>query len=283
MRLICLILLFLLCSGCASASGVLGRTVRRNVLCDDFEDANWHYDYQNHKCYRGFWRNGSGRGEPELLKRVTTPGGGKSGSVGALEIRTNKIERNDDSDPPGNPGQEDLLTIEFKNLGCELTRADQPVFIVRVHLPSFDQWGDYYWFGFRQETHFSSKDDDKYYPSIFLVSNKRIRSEPFFRFRIGTGNAKDKDDVAIKQPGWWTLAIAFDENGVGHYYARSGVDIPTEDDKMFDTTQFRTNDGTANPYMDHVLYGLFSLIYHPLKGNESPQFVIDDYEVWAVK
>lgn len=264
-----------------NASGVLGRTDRLNELCDDFEDTNWSYNYQNHISNNRLWRSGSGRGEPELLKRVTTPDGGKNGSTGALEIRTGEIDRNDDSDPPGDPSQEDFLTVEFKQkVERELTRADQPVFIVHVWLPSFDQWGDYYSFGFRHECY--SNNSPKYYPSIWLRYNAPNFPGANFFFRIGTIVTGDIYGGPIKQPGWWTLAIAFDENGIGHYYACPGTDVPTEKNKVFATTQFITKDGTANPTMDSIGYSFFSLGY-PISGNTSPRFIIDDYEVWVAK
>lgn len=259
-------------------SDVLGRTVRLNALCDDFEDKDWHYDYQKHSCYRGFWRTDD-RGDPKLLARIATPDGGKSGSTGALEIRTNNSDSNHD------PNQEDLLTVEFnQKLGSELTRADQPVFIVRVWLPPFDQWskGQSLNFGFRQTARPSN--GSEYYASIWLYHNTppvgQIEPGPRFVFRIGT-DAPDVFDGPIKQPGWWTLAIAFDEKGVGHYYARPGVDVPTEKDEMFSTVQFRPINGTDNPLMDHMGYSFFSLSRS--KGDKvSPRFVIDDYEVWIV-
>ena len=37
----------------SSLPNVLGRTVRLDALYDDFEDKDWHYDYQKHVCYRG--------------------------------------------------------------------------------------------------------------------------------------------------------------------------------------------------------------------------------------
>lgn len=258
-----------------SVSNILGRTVRLDVLCDDFEDINWNYDFQKDSCYRGFWRGGSGRGVPEVLTRVKTPDGGKSGSTGALEIRTNKID-NDSV-----PNQEDFLTAEFtQKLGRKLTQANQPVFIARVWLPPLEQWGDYYSFGFRHESF--PKNGNKYYPSIWIRFDKQAEQKPVFFFRIGTGVAKDVYGGPIGQPGWWTLAIAFDKDGIGHYYACPGVDNPTERNKMFDTTQFRTTNGTDNPSMDYVNYSFFSLGY-PSEGNTSPRFVIDDYEVWVVK
>ncbi len=260
---------------------VLGRTVRLDALCDDFEDTNWHYDYQEHTCYRRFWQP-SGRGEPKLLKRVTTPSGGKQGSTGALEIRTN-YNAND-----RHPDQKDLQTAEFEQkLGRKLTRADQPVFIVHVWVPPFDQWTKGCDFGFRHASRSnklitSQNKPGDYYPSIWL--RHPPDTDPWFWFRIGHDmeKAPDRPGGPIKQPGWWTLALAFDEKGVGHYYTSPGVDLPTEKDRMLDTTQFKTTNGTDNPIMDYVGNGFFTLGY-PKDIKITPQFVIDDYDVWVVK
>jgi len=240
-------------------SGVLGRTVRLGALSDDFEDKDWHYDYNKHTCYRNFWR-GEFRGEPELLARVETPEGGKAGSTGSLEMRT----KDDDND--GYPDQEDLLTGDFsQKLGRKLTRADQPVFIVRVWLPSFDQWtrGDI--FGFRT-AHPSA---DEYYLSIWLRYDQRSR-KPFFTYRL----LKEEAPAGfIPQSGLWTLAIAFDESGTGHCYASPGIKNPAEGDEICTATTAR---------MGSLDYGFFSLGYSVDRQKPSLGFIIDDYEVWIV-
>jgi len=268
-------------------SGVLGRFRCLDSLCDDFEDENWHYDYSKHTCFRKFWRGnpdvgGSQRGEPELLARVPTPYGGKNGSSGALEIRTNKI------DSGKVPDQEDLLTIEFEEiLGYKLSRIHQPVFIVRVWLPPFDEWGDTYYFGFRLEA--SSDNNGDYYPSIWL--KKEDNYNPYIAVSIRTPQAvamtkyykKNLCDIPIKginQDGWWTLAIAFDKSGVGYYYARSGSSDLREEDKIYTTTRFETEYGIKDLHMDCINYNLFKIAY-PKTGNTSPRFVIDDFEVWV--
>jgi len=86
----------------------------------------------------------------------------------------------------------------------------------------------------------------------------------------------------INEPGWWTLALEFDEKGVGHYYARRGVDVPTEKNRMFDTKRVATEGYAGSPLMDRMGYGFFTLPV-PIDREMSPRFVIDDYEVWAVR
>ncbi len=275
-------------TGCAR-SEVLGRTKRLCVLCDNFEDKGWSYDYKNRISSNGLWR-GTNKGEPESLKLITTPPGGREGSAVALEIRTIDNDYNNVNDD--NHNQENFITVEFNQKHKQgLTRADQPVFIVRVWLPSFDQWVDgldqrtgefHYSFGFRQAPRWSNTPESEYYPSIWLAYDSRIKPQTFFVFRIGTKVTEEVYGGTIKQPGWWTLAIAFDEKGVGHYYACSGIDNPTEKDELFDTTQFRTIDGSVNPTMERVAYSFFSLGY-PTSNKMSPRFVIDDYEVWVIK
>lgn len=244
---------------------ILGRTNRLAPLCDDFEDSNWHIE--------GLWRGGnpSGRGTPELITRVTTPLGGKVGSTGALEIRTNSI----DSDE--SPDQEDFLTAEYTpRLGRRLTLADQPVFLVRVWLPPFNQWGAYYRFGFRHE--YFLMNGSKTYSSIFLEYKKRAGPKPVVIIRIDKNEYANPNWV-IDRDGWWTLAVGFDEKGVDYFYAYPGLGIPTGKEKIFDGGQIRGGDDTS---IDYFNYSFFSLMYLPT-GNASPPIVIDDYETWGVR
>lgn len=263
------------CSSCVPRQMILGRSIRLDTLCDDFEDPKWHFDYQTHVDYRGFWRTDD-HGEPDLLRRIKTPDGGKAGSGGALELRTN--------DNDAKPDQDCLLTIEFKNRRT-LTRADQPVFIVRVWLPPFEEWNaGVLNFGFRQTARIDEKTD--YYQSIWLFHDGH---KPLWFLRNGIAysdgtqlNFNDMIKGYIAHSNWWTLAIAYDERGVGHYYAAPGTDTPTEKDELINTSQFTRDDGLVSPFMDHMGYSFFSLGY-PADHRISPRFVIDDYEVWVMK
>ncbi|MCX7915170.1 MAG: hypothetical protein N3A53_02555, partial [Verrucomicrobiae bacterium] len=262
--------------------GVLGRTVRLEALGDDFEAADWAWDAKQYRDTHGRWST-SYRGGPKKLARVTPPAGGVPGSTGALSLRT-------EGDRDSYPNQDDL--IHFFNQPGRLerlvTRADQPVFVVRVWLPPFAEWTPG-WnnLGFRHEARSKQlvTQENKvgyYYPSIWLqhVTDKDHpeRSGPRWCVRIGTGVAPDEDAGPIPQPGWWTLALAFDERGVGHYYVRPGTGPLGAEHEIWDTTKFRPTGG-ENPLMDSVAYGFFSLGYPP-DGRLTP-FVVDDYEVWV--
>lgn len=272
----------------ANISRVLERTDRLDNISDDFEDPNWEYDRQNHISSNRFWRGSPGlkgsdksdRGDPEILDRVTPPKDGKTGSTGALKIGTNI------PDDDNNPTQDDLRTLSFEEkLERKLTRIDQPVFIMRIWLSSFDRLENNHQFGFRLE---AKSNVGWYYPSIWLRYNE-VSHEIHLVLRIFyldgnrlTPEHVDLDYGTIKQHGWWTLAITFDEKGVCYYYARPGVDALSEENKIFDDIQFNIKSDKKALLMDYVNAGLISLGYQK-EGNISPRFVIDDYEVWTVK
>lgn len=267
-----------------SVSNILGRTDRLNDLCDDFEDPNWEYDRQNHISSNRFWRGSPGlkgsdesdRGDPQILERVIPPKNGKSGSTGALKIGTNI------PDDDNNPSQDDLRTLSFEEkLERKLTRIDQPVFIMRIWLPSFDQLGNNHQFGFRLE---AKSNVGWYYPSIWLIYNEvSYKMHLVLRIFYLDGNKLpfyNVDCGSIKQSGWWTLAIAFDKMGICSYYIRPGVGALTEKNKIYDDTQFTAKYGIKALLMDYVNAGLLSLGYFE-NNSKSPIFEIDDYEVWV--
>lgn len=237
----------------------------------DFENIDWFNDYNKNIEY---WHDTHNKDQekrgPESLKPVDTPIGGRPGSHGALEM-----SRIDD------PWQQEMLSPAFKNkLGRALKREDQPIFIVRIYLPPFDQWGDAYHFGFRQQTYAKGIEkvipeakDDKYSTSIWVKKDGKKIS---FYFRAANVQPNDQPGGPAVKPGWWTWAIAFDKNGIGHYYISEGTASPTKDDEVFDTTKFQPSN---NPHMEEIEYSYFAIA----RGGGNPKFVIDDYEVWVKK
>ncbi len=276
--------MFISCPIAADGStGPLGRDVRLDVLCDDFEAEDWAFDLAANRDAQNHW-TGSYRGAPRRLERVAPPADGLEGSRGALSLRT-------EGDTDAHPNQDDLINRDYTSrLGRPLARADRPVFTVRIWMPPFEQWTPGAAnVGFRHEARSQQMVGPEnsvgyYYPSIWLrhtpAANEATEAGPRWYVRIGTGAAPDEDAGPIPHAGWWTLALAFDEEGVGHYYARPGVGPFAPEHRIWDTTRFRPADG-ANPHMDSVAYGFFSLGY-PADGRLTPPFIVDDYEVWIV-
>jgi len=247
---------------------VLGRTKRLDIICENFESNVWSKNYNKNNAYWHATSNPSKRG-PELLELVPPPSGRKPGSSQAL-----KISRISD------PKQQELLSPAFAmKLGRNLTRSDQPVFVVRIWLPPFDKWGQAYGFGFRQQTHasnISNISNNEFSTSIWVKKNQNGIN---FYFRAANGSKDDLPSRIIVKPGWWTLAIAFDVEGIGHYYISKGTNIPTTKDEVFSTTRFPTPN---NPLMDDVAYSYFAISAITGFFNMVPQFIVDDYEVWVI-
>lgn len=256
----------------AMAQPLTDGKVRVEALSDNFEDPAWSANFGDR------WRGGSFRGAPEVLERVTPPANGLPGSTGALRIRS--VDNGDDP----HPTQEDFLTQDYTAaLGRPLTRDDQVLTTIRVHMPAFSTWSNgVNNFGFRMEPRSNSligvdNPVGYYYPSIWLWDNG---PENRFVVRLGDGFASDLNVAPITQAGWWTLGIGFDADGIGHYYASPGVDPLTAADEIWDTTMFNSFGGT-DPRMDTLAYNFLSLGY-PAGPSLSPDFIVDDFEVFIV-
>jgi hypothetical protein len=106
---------------------------------------------------------------------------------------------------------------------------------------------------------------------------KKNQNEVRFYFRAANGQSGDMPSDIIVKPGWWTLGIAFDDKGIGHYYVSKGTNAPTNKDEVFSTTRFPAPN---NPLMDDIAYSYFAI---GKSANRNPPFIIDDYEVWISK
>ncbi len=254
-------------SGCAS-NNILDGHVRVDALCANFEHQNWlNQNYRSRDD--NYWHDPppiSDKRGIEHKKWVAPPVGSTLDSLGALEIsRINDLM------------QQELLSPTFqKKLGKVLKRADKPVFIVRVYLPPVNLSKNY-GFGFRQVTFARGIEkvipitkDDKYSTSIWVKNDPKVS----FYFRAANGKPDDISGGPMVESGWWTWAIAFDRDGIGHYYLSKGTNVPTSNDEVFDTTQFPSPN---NPRMDEIEYSYFAIS----GGDGDQKFVIDDYEVWV--
>lgn len=251
----------------AAAPLVPGTGVKLKEVGDDFEQPDWQFTPNNPKSSDnidktvreplGESSNGriyesSFRGHPDLVKRVTTPPGGISGSQGALLLR---------SVHTGIPGriskeqqQDDLMVAVDDILGYALSPDYSPSVVVRVFLPPWEKWEQRSGssFGFRMDclAHGKKPVDGlirqwmvsgwhNYWPGMFIELHRQedgyqsthaqllLRADP---------RGHDFPGPIIHKPGWWTLGMSITTDGQVHYYASEGVDDLTEKD--FIASQF---------------------------------------------
>lgn len=134
---------------------VPGTGVKVPQVGDNFEDPNWNYTMNGAKASHeqdeqqrppggrsrnGRWYESAMRGQPDLIKRISTPPGGIEGSKGSLLLRTRL------SGIPGELAekqmQDDLLMSVMHRIGRPVPVNWSPSFTVRVYLPPFDKWED---------------------------------------------------------------------------------------------------------------------------------------------
>ncbi|HEY1067663.1 MAG TPA: hypothetical protein VGE52_16180 [Pirellulales bacterium] len=220
---------------------------------DDFEDAEWKYNYNlpkasvfNDKAARhpgGGSVNGRlveamYRGQPDVIKRVETPEGGLEGSKGSLLIRTLN------SGIPGAPSmkqeQDDLLVPFRSRIGRSVPMSCNPSVVVRVFFAPFEKWEQHTGssFAFRADCRsLSTKAPgmmEEFWPGLFVqfeASRDRGGAGPKAYWIIRCDESgRDFRGPDITTLGWWTLGMSFTADGRVHYYASPGVDDLTEKD-----------------------------------------------------
>lgn len=226
-----------------------GRKVPR--VGDDFENAEWEYEFngaksshdidgQRRKPYgrskNGRWKEGTGRGQPDVVERVATPEGGLEGSEGSLLMASR------DTGVPGrfrrDVQQDDFHASCSAKVGGMIPVSSTPSTVVRVFVPPFEEWEqrEGLSFGYRLSLRGSapgkSKNDEKFWPGMFIQYHPRGTSRsqgPSANLILRASNRGDMPGPGIT-PGWWTFGMSCTADGMVHYYAGEGVDDLTEDD-----------------------------------------------------
>lgn len=267
---------------------------------DNFEDPAWEYVFNFPKSSNnldeqirrpggysknGRWEESGLRGEPDVIRRVSTPPDGMPGSTGAMAMRS--INTGIPNRITNQLQQDDLIMAS--RMG-KISVARGPSAVVRVWLPPFEEWeprtGNS--FAMRADcfTHvrkkaeitlFSSssttREVEEYWPGIFIYFNSRSdgrnkKDSAHFMIRAGRNGGDIKGPV-IEQTGWWTLGMSFTPDGSVHYYAHPGVEKLTAADHI--TSQY--------PYGYRAEY--FSTIFFNVANQDdgrswSTEWVIDD-------
>jgi hypothetical protein len=232
---------------------VPGSGIKVTAVGDDFEDANWVYNYNHPKSSRninrrengplgvsanGRWLEGPHRGTPDVLERISTPPGGLPGSTGALLIRT--IHPGIPKQITFKPQQDDIMVSVRQRLGSSVPASAVPSCTVRVYVPPFEEWEDRTGssFGFRIDCWGSkpgTRGLEQYWPGMFInfrsSTSKNIAADSAFISVRGDSRGRDIRGPEVK-PGWWTLGLSVTPDGMCHFYAREGIEKLTEKDHL---------------------------------------------------
>lgn len=243
---------------------VPGTGIKITQVGDDFEDESWSYIFNGQKSSEeidgqtrapagrstnGRWYEGVKRGQPDVVKRVSTPEGGLPGSEGSLLIQSLH------TGVPGRPSykmqQEDFICDVHYRLKGAVQINQSPNCVVRVFLPPVDEWenrsGPHFAFRLALETTVSkpgkgffsagsSRESETYWPGMFIEfeskdGKKRLDDFAYIRVRSNSrgGDYKAKQ---ITQTGWWTMGMSVTPNGKVHYFAKPGIEDLTMEDHI---------------------------------------------------
>ena len=245
---------------------VPGTGTKIDYVGDDFEDPEWRFVHNmpkssselNDRTYgpMGYsvnrrWSEGPMRGNPDLLKVISTPPGGLADSTKALQISTLRS---------GIPGvntndvqQDDLIMNVATRIGTTIRASEMPNCVVRVYLPDPKLWED------RSGPHFgirlgirttaekpreglfaigTSMQSEPYWPGIWIhfrseTSRGVDQDSAFLKIRSNTrgGDFKSKE-IPLEQFGWWTFGMSVSGDGRIHYFAKPGVEDLTMEDHL---------------------------------------------------
>lgn len=265
---------------------------------DDFEDPKWEYipngtksSYNLDKKIRvpggiarnDLWFEAALRGQPDVVKRVTTPEGGIPGSEGSLMLATLN---------PGIPGhhspeaqQDDIIHNVKGRLGGALPVFQTPSITTRVYIPAMEKWerrnGSS--FGFRaglrathtkvdKETKVSEREE--YWPGFFIQHNFKqdqyggVHAKSILVIRSDL-YGRDIEGPEVDASSWWTLGMSFTSDGQVHYFAKAGIDDLTAEDYL----------ASHFPYK-YRAYALETLFYNVITADNgrtwSTPWIVDD-------
>jgi hypothetical protein len=236
---------------------VPGTGQKVDAVGDDFETPDWEYLHYQPKSSRnidenergplgrsrnGRWLEGPHRGSPDLLRIVPTPRGGIPGSESALQFAT--LHSGIPGSPTGEPQQDDLMVQVKTRLRRAIPVEWEPSCTVRVYVPPFEKWEDRTGvsFGFRTDLFGSKKlqfATEQYWPGIFFAfrsqTDRKFNQDSAYMLIRADDQGRDLKGPEIT-PGWWTLGMSVDSDGMCHFFARQGVDDLTAADRI--TSQY---------------------------------------------
>lgn len=298
----------------AGANFSPGTGVRLDEYGDTFEEPDWTYNYNNPKLQNqyhnpgsgwvnnipnrnnplgvsanGRWREGTVRGQPDIIRQVRRPRNGLRNSRYSLQLRT----RNS-----GAPGltEETLQQDDLLNYGTGTSSVNRPLgkglsVTTRIYLPRLREWeqreGPHIGFRVGATGRNDKGQSVDYWPGIWIFFQKDSKGKPSFRFSVRANNAGEDTWATEKtytRVGWWTLGMSFNADGSISYYASPGVDDLTAADLLVFDTGSGTVPATYKPYglnfidLDYLFFSLANI-----DGQWSTEFIVDDVSLYAVQ
>ncbi len=293
----------------ASSIPVPGTGTKIDYVGDDFEAPDWGFVHNmpkssselNERTYGPMaystnrrWSEGPMRGQPDLLKVISTPPGGIPGSDRALQISTLRS---------GIPGvntndvqQDDLIMNVATRIGSQIQASELPNCVVRVYLPDASLWEN------RSGPHFGIRlgvrtTIDKPRKGLFAAGSERT-SEPYWpgiwiHFRSETSRGVEADsahlrirgstrggdfpskEIPLEQFGWWTFGMSVSADGRIHYFGKPGIEDLTMQDLLSSQYPYGYRAERFNAFF-------FNICNQNNGGTWSTPFVIDDPAFYLV-
>jgi len=238
---------------------------------DDFEDPEWTYIHNLPKSSKnlneftggrsgsstnGRWYEGMKRGQPDYIKRISTPEGGLPGSTGSLALMS--LQTGVPNRPSYQQQQDDFICNVMNRVG-QIPVSRVPSVVTRVYLPPVDKWenrtGCHFAFRLALETTARKKskgglfgggskmENEPYWPGMFINFDSKEgkgatgKENDYAYIRIrGNTRGGDFTGMQIEKTGWWTLGMSVTGDGMVHYYAKPGIEDLTDDDYI--TSQY---------------------------------------------
>ncbi|MCI0358034.1 MAG: hypothetical protein L0211_06100 [Planctomycetaceae bacterium] len=217
---------------------------------DDFEAEDWDYYPQHPKSSFNIdkeirapggisknlqWVEAAKRGQPDVVRRVSTPPGGIEGSSGALLLQSLN------SGVPGRRSheqqQDDLLSNSEQLAGRTIPVSWSPNCVCRVYVVPHTKWEERNGasFGYRiGVVGWGKEDNEEYWPGMFfhmergLKDNKRTYSIRAWVRADGYG--RDLPSLTFQADSWITMGMSCTADGACHFFLRPGIEDLQEKD-----------------------------------------------------
>jgi hypothetical protein len=222
-----------------------GTGIRIAKTGDDFEDFEWVYYPSGPKSSwnidenmripggltkNRLWAEGAKRGQPDMIRRVTTPPAGVPGSTGSMLLQT--LYSGIPGRLSGQQQQDDLLHNAQGMTGTTIPVAWTPNCVCRVYIAPLSKWEERNGASFGYRVGLlgwgNKSSNEEYWPGMFIHMERTLKNnERVSNMRVwvrGDGYGRDLPGPAFEPEEWITLGMTCSSDGQVHFFARKGVE-----------------------------------------------------------